>query len=220
MQGVVAGTLPFAIGAAVSPAILALVVLLLASGQHALRRTWLMALGGTVFTAVFVLICRTILVQVSSSSGPRPADRIIEGLLAVALALLAIRAITAKPRSSSEHPSHVKAALAKDRWWMYVVLGVVGMSLNLSTLLIVLAGSHHITVSGGDESAKVLAALLLLLGACLPLLLPPLLVSLGGRHSTHFLERLNAYMTTHQKAINAGILLVLAALLGWKAITG
>ena len=48
MSSVVLGTLPFALGAAVSPAVLTVVVLILASGSHALKRAWLFALGGTI----------------------------------------------------------------------------------------------------------------------------------------------------------------------------
>ena len=220
MDGLLVGTIPFAIGAAVSPTVLTVVVLILASGQHARRRAWLFAVGGIVFTAVFILVCRTVLTQVSgSSSGPNTVDRIIEAVLAAGLVLLAALPYI-RPRTADHGPSRVQRLLGSDRSAVFIGLGIVAMALNGSTLIIVLAGSHHITEADAPTQAKILAALLLLVGAVLPLVIPPLLVTILGHKADAMLERLNAFTTAHQRAINTIILLLIAALLAYKAITG
>ena len=220
MSALLVGTLPFAIGAAISPTVLAIVVLILASGTRAVHRTWLFALGGAALTAAFILLCRTVFAQVSGSSdGPSGIDRIIEGVLAAALIALAIRVIVKKPADPAKGKGRVQRILESGNPWAYIGLGAAAMAANGSTLILVLAGSHHITITEAPLDAKIVASVLLFIGACLPLVLPPLLATIGGQHAEGFLHRLNVFTTKHQKVINAAILLLIAALLAWKALT-
>jgi hypothetical protein len=220
VSNVVLGTLPFALGAAVSPAVLTVVVLILASGSHALKRAWLFALGGTILTALFIVICRTLLTQVGGSGdGPHAIDQVIDAVLAGVLGLGAIIILT-RHRKASAKPGRVQALLGSNRSLVFLGLGAAAMALNASTLVIVLAGSHHITMSGAPLDAKVLAAFLLLAGAVLPLVIPPLLVTVSGTRADAFLHRLNTFTTAHQRAINATVLAALAVLLAWKALRG
>ncbi|MFZ9987550.1 MAG: GAP family protein [Candidatus Nanopelagicales bacterium] len=220
MSSVVLGTLPFALGAAVSPAVLTVVVLILASGSHALKRAWLFALGGTILTALFIAICRTLLAQVGGSGdGPHTIDRVIDAALAVVLGVWAILIVLRKPKAPAK-PSRIQALLSSRRSVVFVGLGAVAMALNASTLLIVLAGSHHITQANAPLDSKILASALLLLGAVLPLVLPPALVTMSGARAAGFLHRLNIFTTKHQRVINAAILAAIAVLLAWKAIQG
>lgn len=218
MDSLLIGTLPFAAGAAVSPTVLTVVILILASGEHARRRAWLFAAGGTAFIAVFIAICRTLLTQVAGSgNAPDPIDRIIEGVLALALVVLAL-VPWLRRREPRSGPGRIQRLLSSDRSSVYLGLGVAAMALNGSTLLIVLAGSHHITMTDAATDAKVLAALILLIGAVLPLVIPPLIVSIGGHRTDGFLHRLNTFTTAHQRTINTVILSLLAALLAYKAL--
>lgn len=212
------GTLPFAAGAAVSPTVLTVVILILASGEHARRRAWLFAVGGTAFTVVFILVCRTLLTQISGSgNAPDPVDRIIEGVLAIALVVLAMLPWMRK-RQARPGPGRIQRLLSSDRSSVFLGLGVLAMALNGSTLIIVLAGSHHITQTSAALDAKILAAVVLLIGAVLPLVLPPLLVSLSGHRADRFLHSLNNFATAHQRVINTVILIAIAVLLAYKAL--
>ena len=218
MDSLLIGTLPFAAGAAVSPAVLTVVILILASGEHARRRAWLFAAGGTAFTALFILVCRTLLTQVAGSgNAPDPIDRIIEGVLALALVVLALLPWLRHQKARSG-PSRIQRLLSSDRSSVFLGLGVAVMALNGSTLIIVLAGSHHITQTNAALDAKILAALILLIGAVLPLVIPPLLVSIGGHRMDGFLHNLNTFSQAHQRTINTVILLLIAALLAYKAL--
>jgi len=220
VSGVVLGTLPFALGAAVSPAVLTVVVLILASGSHALRRAWFFAIGGTLLTAAFIVICRTLLTQVGGATGgPHSLDRIIDAALAVVLGAWAILIVLRKPKTTGK-PSRIQALLSSRKSVVFVGLGVAAMALNASTLVIVLAGSHHITQADAPLGGKVIAAALLLIGAVLPLVVPPALVMISGSRAAGFLHRLNTFTTTHQRVINAAILGAISVLLAWKAIQG
>lgn len=219
MGSLVVSTLPFALGAAISPTVLTIVVLILASGQQALRRSWLFAIGGTAFTAVFIVVCRTLLTQLGDPSGSRNiVGQIIEMVLAVALLVLAIMPFL-RHRSDTSTSGRFQRLLGSKRWTVMVAFGAIAMSLNWSTLIIVLAGSHHITQANASASAGAAAAALLLVGAIIPLVIPPLLVTMMGHRSQAWLASLNAFTTRHQRAINAAVLILIAALLVYKALT-
>lgn len=57
-----------------------------------------------------------------------------------------------------------------------------------------------------------------LIGAVLPLLLPPLLVSLAGHRTARILRSLNNFATAHQRVINTVIMMVIAVLLAYRAL--
>lgn len=222
MNALLAQVLPFAVAAAISPTVLTIVVLILAGGHKPLVRAWAFTVGGVAFTIVFVVLSVTLLgnLRDAGSGHQSTPSRVVK--LAVAAVLLGLaarqlmRARHPKPRSSG--PNKWQSRLATARTIDFVGVGVLAMLTNASTLVMILAGAHVVTVSQAPDSTKVEAAVMLAVFASLPMLLPVLGVTAFGSHADGALTALNKFTTDHRETINAGILVFFAALLVWSAV--
>ncbi|MFI0433675.1 MAG: GAP family protein [Candidatus Nanopelagicales bacterium] len=221
MNDLLTQVLPFAIAAAISPTVLTVVVLILAGGQKPLARAWAFALGGVLFTVVFVFLSVTVLGNLNDADSGHQStmSRVVKLTAAAVLLLLAarqlLRARKAGPPSGS---SKWQKRLATARTIDFVGVGALVMLGNASTLVMILAGAHVVTVSQAPDSAKVAAAVMLGVFASLPLLVPVVGVTAFGSHATGALDRLNTFTTVHKAAINAGILVFFAVLLVWSGV--
>ncbi len=139
-------------------------------------------------------------------------------LAAVLLGLAVRQVIRARhPKPTSGKPGKWQQRLATARTIDFVAVGFMAMLSNASTLVMILAGAHVVTVSQAPDSTKVEAAIMLGVFASLPMLLPVLGVSAFGSHADGALKALNKFTTAHRAAINAGILVFFAVLLVWSA---
>ncbi|MFM2437504.1 MAG: Sap, sulfolipid-addressing protein, partial [Actinomycetota bacterium] len=93
MNDLLTQVLPFAIAAAISPTVLTVVVLILAGAHKPLARAWAFALGGVLFTIVFVFLSVTVLGNLSDANSGHQStvSRVVKVALAALLLGLAVR---------------------------------------------------------------------------------------------------------------------------------
>jgi hypothetical protein len=197
--------LPLAFGAAVSPTVLAVQLVMLSGRQAPLARAWAVATGCLLVLAMFGVIA--LLVAGATKSHKSDAGAIVKLIAAGLLLVLGVRGLLRppqppKPHRDSAHP--VRGAF---------LLGIGLMLTNFSSILLFFPAMHEIgiaTVAFGD---KAVAAALLFVIALLPATGPPLVVTLMGSRATPLLERLNRFFTDHRREIAAGLCFLFAALL-------
>ncbi len=199
MNALLAQVLPFAIAAAISPTVLTIVLLILAGAHKPLIRAWAFTLGGVAFTILFVWLSVTIFGNLGDAGTGHQSmgSRIVKLVFAAVLLALAVRQVirARHPKPAAGGPNKWQRRLANARTIDFVAVGFMAMLSNASTLVMILAGAHVVTVSQAPDSAKVEAAIMLGVFAALPMLLPVLGVTAFGSHADGALKALNKFTT-------------------------
>ncbi len=207
--------IPLALGAAVSPALLTLQLLILSGPQHQVQRAWMYTVGVAITVVMFIGLVATVGRGIVLASGSEDlVARVVKLAAAVGLALLGVRTLRRRDRPSEGHRK-----LADAPTVAFLPVGFGAMWLNLSSLVLMLPAVHVAVNSSAPPDQT--AAMLVLIGVCAmaPALLPALAVTvLGKQRSAPLLHRLNSFTQAHSAQINAGICFLFAALLLVSAI--
>ena len=209
MGSLLASILPLAIGAAISPTILAGQLLILSGKEFAIKRALMFLLGSGLvligYTAVAVLAG----VGSDAASKPSTVDGVIKLFFAVVLLVLGIRALLRGPK-----PEKAKKPAAGPRFVRSFEFGAVLMLLNFTTLALYFPAVHETVASSVSSSDELLAIVILYLITMIPAWMPLVATVVVGAPAKRALARLNAFMTRHSQAITVAICFLFAAYLG------
>ena len=176
---------------------------------------------GAVFVLLaFSLLAVTVMRNVTQTSGepPNPWSIAAKSLIAFALLALALRQLHPKKTVGEAHQSRVATKMATAKLPFFLLVGMIAMLSNLSTLVLYIPAIHVITHSTADDATKWGVAVMLLAITSAPFVLPVLAVTIVGHRSDALLARVNGFTTRHSRQINASICFVFAALLGYSAV--
>lgn len=220
MSGLLLTVLPFALGAAVSPTLLTLELLILTGRTNRKSRAWMFVIGASATILVFGIVAATLLRNVgdATASPPDPWSIGIKGVIAAVLLGLGIRQLRPGKTAGEKHHGKTAQRMQTAKAPFFLVVGVVGMLVNFSTLVLYLPAIHLIVHSDDPVSTKWAAGLMLWGITILPIVVPVLAVSIVGQRSDPLLARLNSWTTGHSRQINAGLCFLFAALLAYSAV--
>jgi len=208
-----AQVLPFALGAAVSPTLLTLELLILAGKAQPKVRSWFFVIGATVVLIAFAFLCVSVLGKASDADGGpvSPWTIAIDAIVILLLVALGIRELRHKKPADAQ-PSKLRERMATAKAPLFLGIGALAMLGNFSTLVLYVPAVHIITRSTDPLNVKVGTGVMLLIITLLPLWLPVLAVSIVGHRSDAFLAKVNAFTTKYQREVSAGICFVFAAI--------
>lgn len=223
MGSLLVAVLPLALGAAVSPTLLAMQLLVLTGTTHRLGRAWALTLGAALVLAAFSLLCVTALQRVRPhQSGHKSAtDAAVLLASGALLGLLALRSLVHQPTVGEQQPSRMSKHLSTASTAWFVGVGALGMVVNFSTLLLVLPAMHEITHSTAATAAKVAVYAVLYVIVLLPVLVPVLAVTVLGPGADRALDATHVWVGVHSRTIGVVIEVVFAVYLvikGSKAL--
>ncbi|HTZ25238.1 MAG TPA: GAP family protein [Streptosporangiaceae bacterium] len=219
MGSLLAIVAPLALGAAVSPTLFALQVLVLSGRRHPAARGWALAGGAAAVLVVCSVLGLTLLGNPHTAHHHRsPTHATIEFVAAALLALLAARALFPGKTVAEAHKDRAQGRLAEAPTILFAGVGGLGMLVNFSTLLLFVAALHQISRSPTSLTGKAVTWLILFAITLLPVLVPVTLVAILGRRVSPLLGRVNAFVGDHSRQITAGIELLFTAILIWKGI--
>lgn len=214
MDELLAKVVPLALGAAVSPMVLTVQIFILAGRTKPLLRGWVFTVGGALTLVAYSLLGATVLKGAASADRHSVLTAIVRLTAAALLLLLAVRAARAKATSSQKLLDRLDSASTPS----FLVVGVLTMIANFSTLVLFLPAIHEILRSSVGTTDKFLTYALLLAITMIPALLPVLIATLMGSKAEPVLSDLNRFVTKFAKQINVGICLLFAILLLWGGI--
>lgn len=210
--------IPFAIGAATNPAALAVELLVLSGKSHAKARTWAYLTGFVVGLLAFAAVAYVVLGRIgdAGTGHPSTASRIISGVIALALLALGIKTLI--PPKGPTKPSKLATRIASAKTPAFFGIGVLAMATDASSMVLLLPALHIVSISDDGSAMKLTAIAVLLVITLLPLLLPILAVTILGSKADGVLASISAFVSRHQRVINGIVILIIAALVGYKAL--
>jgi hypothetical protein len=203
---------PLALGAAVSPTVLALQLLTLSRKTAPVARAWAIAGGCAFVLAGLSVLALALARSTGGAKSPSEAGAIVKLVAAMLLVVLAVRQLRAppaapKPEHAGPHP--LRRAFA---------LGIGLMLTNFSSIVLFFPAMHEIGISHAGLGAQIVAFALLYAITLLPAYGPPLFVTLLGPRATPVLERLNGLFAAHRRGIGSGLCLAFAVFLTIAAV--
>jgi hypothetical protein len=214
--------LPLALGAAVSPTVLALGLLILSAPKRPVARGIaytagvLVVLGGLTVLGLLVMRHGTGL-----GTGRNPVTRAIDGTMGVLLLLLALHTVLKAVTVDRESPSGPAPAANPDRYTGLgpaFLLGMAMMVANFSTILLYLPAMREVSAARVDTADKALVVAVVFLITSLPATLPLALRLVAPGPSARWFAALHAWVTRHQRQLAVVIEVVFGAYLLLKAL--
>jgi len=206
------------LGAAISPTLFALEVLVLSGRHHPVARGWAVTGGAAIVLIAFSVLGLTLLQNLHSGHNHSPADASIDLAAGVLLMLLAARALHPRKTAAESHNDRTKKRLSDRPTILFAGVGALGMLVNFSTLLLFLPALHEISRSPVSLAGKAVAWLILVVITLLPVLIPVTLVVIMGSRASPLLDRLHTFVGRHSRQITITIELLFAVVLIWKGI--
>lgn len=219
MGPLLVAVLPLALGAAISPTLLALQLLVLSGPIHRLARAWSLALGAALVLGAFSLLCVTALQHVRPHHGHRSVtDAAVYLGAGLLLGALAVRSRIRRPTAGETQASTMGDRLATAPTPWFIGVGVLGMIVNFSTLLLVLPAVHEITRSSASTTDQVAVFLVLYVIVLLPVLVPVVLATIVGSGADRVLDSTHRWVGRNARTIGTVIEAVFAVYLIAKGI--
>ena len=218
MNDLLTHLLPLAIGAAVSPLLLVIQILVLSGKNKPISRAVGVAVGAGVMLLGLSLAFLTLL----SGFGQTPAgvkpDDVTEGLriaTSIILVVLGFRNLAQRGRP----PNTARAEKLEDaKWRAFVAVGLIIMLTNITTLVLFAPALHLITQAPVSKTDQIIAYAILFCITMLPLLLPLAVTVAMGKNAGKFLAKLHLFVTKHNAVISATVCFAFAVYLGYMAI--
>ena len=205
--------LPLAFGAAVSPTLLTMVVLLLAGAKT--RRPAVAFAAGTAVLSV--AIGAAVLLVFRALDAPRHVSghrgAVVDIVFGAVLLALAVRAIASKPKPKEPKPRHLWGTGAA------FVLGLGIMASNFSSLVLYLAALKEIVRADATTSATVVVTGVFIAIMLLPVELPLLLTVVAPRSADRLLGGIGETVERNSRPITIVVLVGFGAYLLLKGIT-
>jgi len=219
MGSLLAAVLPLALGAAVSPTLLAHQLIVLSGATHRLARSWALAAGAAIVLAGFSLLCATALSRVRPGHGHKSAtDAVVLIASGVLLGALAVRSRIRRPTVGERHTSGISERLATAPSVWFLGVGAFGMVVNFSTLLLVLPAVHEITRSTAGATAKWTVFAIVYVIVLLPVLVPVVLAQLLGARADPGLDATHRWVARNARTIGTVVEAVFAVYLVIKGV--
>jgi threonine/homoserine/homoserine lactone efflux protein len=201
--------LPLALGAALTPTIVAVQLVTLTAAKAPLRRSWTLAAGCGVVLLGESALALALAGGTGWSDGSSEPGAIVKLVAAGLLVVLGMRELRKRHRGGHAAPRrNDEPRLART-----FVMGAALMATNFSSLILYFPAMHEIGSSDAGVTAQLVAFALLFAITMLPAVGPPLLVGLLGERAKPPLERLNRVFTEHRETIGAAVCFIFAGLL-------
>ncbi len=222
MGKAIGGSLPLAVGIALSPIPIIAVVLMLTSHRAkvngpAFVAGWLLGLG----IVGFIVLSLAGPAGASKSGSPAAWVSWIKIVLGVLLLLVAARQFRSRPHGD-EQPQMPKWMTEIDKTTPVAAVGLAAVmsGANPKNLLLTVAGAAAIAGTGISGGEQAIAYLIFVLIATLGVGIPVGIYFAMGTRSETLLARLKDWMSAHNAVIMSVLCLVIAAKLIGDAITG
>ncbi|MFZ4584174.1 MAG: GAP family protein [Acidimicrobiia bacterium] len=210
----VARVLPLALGAAVSPTMLAVVLLLLAARDHGRRLALAFAVGAVIPLAAITVGAMTVWrAAANKAEHPSAVSAGVDLAFGLVLLLLGLHMMFTKPSQQSHEPREfgVKTAF---------LFGLAIMATNFSSLILDLPALKEVVGARASFGSKATATAIILGFTMLPAIGPILFAYAAPATADRIFGRLRDAVTRHQRTIGVALALIFGVYLCVKGARG
>jgi Sap, sulfolipid-1-addressing protein len=222
MGQAIGGSLPLAVGIALSPIPIIAVVLMLTSAKARVNGP-LFVLGWLVGLGIVGAIVLAVAGPTGASKSGSPATWVswVKIVLGVLLLLVAVRQFRSRPRASEE-PHMPKWMSTIDKTTPVAAFGLAAAlsGANPKNLLLAVAGAAAIAQTGIPGGQQAIAYLIFAVIGTLGVAIPVGIYFALGERSARLLAGLKDWMTEHNAVIMAVLCLIIGVKLIGDAISG
>ncbi len=224
MGELLAKVLPLALGAAVSPTVLALELLIFSAPRRPVARGasyvagTMLVLSGLTVVGLMVTNHGT-----GFGSSADPVTRAIDGTLGFVLLVLALHTSLRAITTDRDRADDVGATAHSDRSASLpaaFLLGIVMMLSNFSTILLYLPAMRAVTASSVPRSDQLVAVVVAFVITALPILSPLVVRLVAPGPSGRWFDSLHQVVVRYQTQLTVGIEVIFGVYLLGKAIRG
>jgi hypothetical protein len=220
MAALLVSVLPLAVGAAISPTLLALQLLVLSGSTKPLARAWALTAGAGLALGAFSVLGLTVLDHLHPAEHEHHSLRgaVIMFVAAALMAALAARSLLRRPTPGEQQKTRTTGRLEDAPTFWFVGVGAIGMTVNFSTLVLFLPALHEITRSSVALVGKGIAFAILFLVTLSPVLIPVGLVTVSGGRAEPILDATHGFVARNSRRIGIIVEVVFAGYLAWKGL--
>lgn len=219
-SGLLLQVIPLAVGAAISPAVLTVEILVLASGPGAVARGWGLALGRMAGLLAVSLGGASLLARLPDFGTGEPSLPLGVTALIAGVVLIVVGLVEWRRPSSGGHHDRLAGRLQHLNPAVLLAFGAGWLFVNVSTLALYLPALHIITNSAADLALQVIAFVILYLFASAVVLVPVVAVTLFGDRARALLAKVHTWVGAHAHTITLVVCLAFGVVLvGWGTVT-
>ena len=222
MSDLLSKIIPLSLGAAISPTVLAVGLLILSAPKRAVIRGTTYTAGVMSILAVLTAVGLKLTHHATSVPAARqPITRAIDATFGLVLLLLALATVLRAMSTDKESAAATKSPADPDKHsslWAAFVLGMAMMMTNFSTILLYLPAMREISASRVDLSDKATAVSVAFLITSMAATLPLALRLIAPSKSAKWFASLHTLVTRYQRQIAVTIEVIFGAYLLLKAL--
>jgi len=202
--------LPLSLASAVSPATLAVSLVLLGAKSHPRLKAFAYLLGGAVVAGMLTVLGLLLAGGESTSDVPH-SHAVIDIVLGAILAVLGIVALAVKPRKDGGALSRLDSKPPRRQIAACGMMGLLAMGLNVSSQVPFIAAVREVGRSAVSVSLKAVALGIACVLLLLPMILPLAMYLVASGAAARILTPVSAAATKYGRYVIAAICLIIGA---------
>ncbi|HEV2971380.1 MAG TPA: GAP family protein [Pirellulales bacterium] len=211
--------LPLALASAVSPASLAVSLVLLGGKIRPRMKAFAYLLGGALVALAFTLFGLLLASGPSPATGPH-AHAVIDAVLGSLLLALSVVALAIKPSKDGRDLSGLDSQSERRQLGTCALMGLLAMGLNVSSLVPFLAAVREVGRAVVSMEVKGIALGVAWLLLLLPMILPLVIYLIAPKAAARILTPVSIAATKYGRYLVAAICLILGSVFIWEGIKG
>ena len=210
--------IPLAFGAAISPQVLAVTVILLGGKKSPRTHTALMILGMLAVLGIITAVAAGSMSQVPKEQGSTYLVFWLDVGLGALLLYMGVRGLIKKPDPNAPAKTVKERGGAIAGPGKYMVIGFIVMITDFSSILLFIPGIRDVAVASVSLIEKLLVGSILYFAVLAPALIPLLATIISPDKAGRTMVAINDWLKRHSQAINTALCFIFGAFLIFKGL--
>lgn len=219
MNELLSTVIPLAIGAAISPQVLAVAVIILGGKKSPKAHTAFMLLGMFVVLAVITVVAAGSMSQVPKEQGTTYLVYWLNVGLGVLLLYLGVRGLMKKPDPNAPAKTVKERGGGNAGPGKYIIIGCIVMITDFSSIVIFIPAIRDVAAASVSLADKVLVGAVLYFAVTAPALIPLLATMISPKKAGRAMVSINDWLKSHTQAINTALCFIFGVLLIFKGLS-